>query len=1280
MATIASQNFNALTDSALTTDSLVSGSQLTNAGSFNSGGPGLDFITVWFESDNTSGSLGPVTATSDSSDFIGVNSFSGSNSPDVAADGTPVASGSEQNFEFNDGDGRLELVFEPVNLAGFENRTLSFNYWINDTGFEANDSFGAALTDGTTVTSLFTFGELDLEANASADDGTANWQSVSFAIDPSLGDTLSLIISADTNSGSENIFVDDIVFAGEADVPDLAINEMVVSTSSTDQEFVELFGDSGTSLDGVYLLEVESGGVIDTVIDFSGGALDGDGFFLAASPEAEVDLGVTGDQAISNNTFTNNSQTYLLVQDFTGASGDDLDSDNDGTVDMTPWSAQLDDVAFIENDSPIIYSDNVLGPDGSFLAPGGFRDPDGNGDFTIHAFGDNSGYTPGATNGTVAPPPPPVEVTPIAEIQGAGHVSPFVLGAGQTVADFFDNLPGGFNVTGDEVTTQGIVTAVDSNGFYLQDPNGDGNDATSEAIFVFTNSAPTVTAGQSVTVSGTVSEFFPGGTDTRNIPLTQLINPTVTLLDESLGTVEATLIGSGGRVPPARSIDDDAFSSFDPAADGIDFFESLEAMVVTAQDLVAVAGTNRFGEIFAVADNGSGASGISNRGTLNISPDDFNPEKIQIDEDSGILNFDFPDVNVGDSLGDVTGVVSYSFGNFEILPTVDFTGNITSAGLQPEATSLSGGADQLTVASYNVLNLDPNDGDGDTDVADGRFDAIATQIVDALNAPDVIGLQEIQDNSGADNDGTVAADQTLQQLVDAIAAAGGPTYEFIDNSFIGDNTSGGQPGGNIRTAFLYNPGRVSLVPDSVQTIGSQDPGAPFAGARLPLVASFEFNGEAVTLVNNHFSSKGGSAPILGIEQDFTSRQEDVSVNGSLDERQAQSAAVQAFVDGLLAADGNANVVVLGDLNEFEFVSPVTGFENNFTNLVNTLPADERYSFIFQGNSQQLDHILISDSLTADAEFDVVHTNSELAETDGRASDHDPLVARLTITAAGGGDNGGDATAFVDANGILQGDVFFAEQPYDGRLFTNTDGSGNPDDVVAGTSDDDNIWAGLTGDDVINSGEGNDTVGVSDGDVQIDTGSGDDFVYSTGDGAGTNTIDLGTGNNRLWLTGGDNTITAAAGDDEIGLGDGTDSVEAGDGNNVIYRVDPNGTDDGDKDIITGLGNDWVKTGSGDDRLDLGTNSGGPGAFDTAFGQGGGDTFVLNAGGGWLTVGDFTQGEDVLEISGISFGDIGSSYNADRDSTWVWENVGGDVLAELRGFSGSLTAGDFASPAV
>ncbi len=507
--------------------------------------------------------------------------------------------------------------------------------------------------------------------------------------------------------------------------------------------------------------------------------------------------------------------------------------------------------------------------------------------------------------------------------------------------------------------------------------------------------------GDELRVEGTVAEFTPGGASTRNLSTTQIGSPTLTTLSTGNPLPAATIIGQGGRVPPTKNIDDDAFGSFDPETDGIDFFESLEGMLVTAQNFRVIDATNNFGEIFGVIDNGAGATGLSDRGTLNISPDDFNPERIQLQFDNGVTPSAFPLVNVGDNLGDVTGVVGYGFGNFEIVVTEAFTSQIMAGGLQPEVSSLTRGSDQLTVATYNVLNLDPNDSDGDTDIADGRFDAIAQQIVNNLNRPDVIALQEVQDNSGSANDGVTAADVTLQTLVAAIAAAGGPTYAFIDNPFIGNNTSGGQPGANIRTAYLYDPSRVDLVEGSVATVGGQGSGEAFQGARLPLIATFDFNGEAVTLVNNHFSSKGGSAPILGTEQPFETRQEDPTVNGSLDERQAQSEAVQGYVNGLLGADPTANVVVLGDLNEFEFVSPVLDLVTNsgLTNLTETLPENERYSFIFQGNSQSLDHILVSDGLATGAEFDIVHTNVEFAATPQRASDHDPLLARFTLAPA-----------------------------------------------------------------------------------------------------------------------------------------------------------------------------------------------------------------------------------------------------------------------------------------
>ena len=507
-------------------------------------------------------------------------------------------------------------------------------------------------------------------------------------------------------------------------------------------------------------------------------------------------------------------------------------------------------------------------------------------------------------------------------------------------------------------------------------------------------------------------------------------------------------------------------------------------------------------------------------------------------------------MDVGAQLGDVTGVISYDFGNFQIHSTEAFTP--TASTLQPETTTLEGNAEELTIASYNLLNLDPNDGDGDTDIANGRFAAIANQIVNNLNAPDVLGLQEIQDNSGSANDGTTSAAQTLQLLIDEIVAAGGPQYEFIDNTFIGDNTSGGQPSGNIRTAFLYNPNRVSLVPGSVQSIQDSDqqtnPSNPFFGTRLPLVATFQFNGEEVTVVNNHLSSKGGSAPILGQEQPFDARQEDPTVNGSLDQRRDQAEAIKDFVDGILANDPNANVVVVGDFNEFEFVSPVTTLEESLNNLTNTLLEDERYSFIFQGNSQSLDHILVSDSLGA--AFDVVHVNSEFAETSQRASDHDPLLARLSFDGSVVGNDSdnnllGDAGDSVVAGG-LGNDVILG-------------GEGN--DVLRGDLNDRDPQGNLIGgDDIIFGGAGNDRIGGKSGNDQLFGDEGDDQIW--GDD-GDDLLRGGLGNDTLT---GDN-FSGGQGRDTfvLAIGEGTDTiVDFEDGSDFIGLTD--GLSYGQLDIV------------------------------------------------------------------------------------------------------------------
>lgn len=601
------------------------------------------------------------------------------------------------------------------------------------------------------------------------------------------------------------------------------------------------------------------------------------------------------------------------------------------------------------------------------------------------------------------PTPPPMIGARIAQIQGAQHRSPMV---GMSVS----NVPG-------------IVTARASNGFYLQDPDGDGNDATSEAIFVFTSSAPPAAAAVSaqVLVSGTVQEFRPGN-DATNLTVTQIGSPTVTAFTGSglftNAAIVPTVLGSGGRVPPTEIIDDDSLGNvetstttlFDPAHDALDFLESLEGMVVRINDTRATGPRNSFGEVWVLGDLGVNATGVNARGGITLveraAGIDFNPERIQLDD--GLNGVVMPaGINTGDRLGDVSGVVSYSFGNYEVLLTALPT--VTAQPLPKGTRTIAIGGDRLSVGAYNVENLDPSD---------TTFTAFGEQIVNAMGAPDILALSEIQDNSGATNDGVVTAAQTIALLIDAIVAAGGPEYRAVSVDPV-NGQDGGQPGGNIRVVQFYNPARVSFVAGTTGAGGALDATAPvladgklaltlspgriaptddaWQASRKPLAATYDFNGRRIVVVNNHFNSKGGDLPLQGVTQP--------PLLTSEVQRRQQATLVHQFVASIQAIDPAARVIVLGDLNDFDFSAPlrilrtgVDGTLNTLRNLGTDLVIDpvERYSYVFDGNSQELDHILVTPTLAAASpQFEVIRLNAEYAS---QLSDHEPLISSYRLPA------------------------------------------------------------------------------------------------------------------------------------------------------------------------------------------------------------------------------------------------------------------------------------------
>lgn len=607
----------------------------------------------------------------------------------------------------------------------------------------------------------------------------------------------------------------------------------------------------------------------------------------------------------------------------------------------------------------------------------------------------------------------------IYDIQGAGHLSAY---DGQTVS------------------TRGVVTAIDttgSRGFWIQDVTGDGNDATSDAIFVFTNAVPTVQIGDLVQVSGTVDEYN-GGVAT-NLTITEITAPTISVI--GTGAVASTVLGAGGRAVPTEIIDDDGLTTYDPSHDAIDFYESVEGMLVTVPNAQAVGSTSQ-GQTWVVADNGAGATGLNDRGGVTISDGDFNPERILVYADSGVNPGFSAGYVVGDQLGDVTGVVSYFGGQYEVLPTS--VENTTSDGAPPpETTTLVGDASHLAIGAYNLENISAVD-------SDAKFAAIAQDIAQNLGAPDILGVEEIQDADGAGSGSNLSGAATLDKLVAAIEAAGGPRYSWIEIAPTTANSTGGEGNGNIRNAFLYRADRVDYVEGSARLIpDTTGPANAFNNSRNPLAADFVFRGETITAIDVHNYSRGGSDPLFGANQPAT--------NNGDDRRIDQTTAVRDYVQGLLATDPDAHVAVMGDFNGFYFEQTLTLLEANgdLYNLARTLAPEDRYSYLFEGNAQQIDHLLVSRGLADGAVFDNVHLNTGQMAID-QPTDHDAVLALLNVNTAPVATLDGvftvdeDALLSVDAaHGVLANDsdlnsdaltAVLEQGPSYGVLVLNADGS------------------------------------------------------------------------------------------------------------------------------------------------------------------------------------------------------------------------------------------------
>ena len=583
----------------------------------------------------------------------------------------------------------------------------------------------------------------------------------------------------------------------------------------------------------------------------------------------------------------------------------------------------------------------------------------------------------------------------IMQIQGTAHRSPL---ADQRVAG-----------------VHGIVTLRAGNGFYLQDPAGDGDPATSDALFVFTRSAPSVATGDHVEVSGTVFEYRPDCNSPanpeaetcspqsaafHNLSVTELVSPSIVVRAAGAPLPPVTWIGGPGALPPARisaarggSVEDPGYP-FDRALHALDFFETLEGMRVAVAAPLVIGARDSFGVLPVVAERGAGQGARTLRGGIALTRAGASGGRLLLDDAFAAT----PQADVGDTLSDVEGIVDYRFGS----PRIQLTRLVvaTDGSLPPQIAepALPGAS---SVAAFNVENLAATS-------PRTKLDRVAAQISTHLGGPAIVALAEMQDDSGASDDGVTSAARTFAALIDAIEAAGGPAYRSVQID-PEDGADGGAPGANIRVGFLYDPLRVSFgageprIGDATTAIGVDlrgeldldagriDPrDAVWSASRKPLAARFAIGGRTLVAIALHLRSKGGDGPLFGRFQP--------PIEPSRAARAAQADVVGHFVEQILAAEPDAAVVVLGDCNDFDFAPALARLEAaGLRNLTQQLPESERYTYVFEGNAQALDHVLVSASLADGARYEIVHVNSEYRAAD-RASDHDPVLARLAMPA------------------------------------------------------------------------------------------------------------------------------------------------------------------------------------------------------------------------------------------------------------------------------------------
>ncbi|MGH9312852.1 MAG: Calx-beta domain-containing protein [Vicinamibacterales bacterium] len=656
----------------------------------------------------------------------------------------------------------------------------------------------------------------------------------------------------------------------------------------------------------------------------------------------------------------------------------------------------------------------------------------------------------------------------IHDIQGAGATSDYV---------------------SQRVTTTGIVTGIRPNSFYIQTPDAeaDGDPDTSDGLLIFRTTLPgQIHRGDLVRVTGRVVEFIPAS-DPESRPVTEL---------GQLPTFEVLFSNQALPAPVTLTAADAPAGS-----PNLDLLERFEGMRVHVEELTVVAPTgfqslNETGlPVTAPPSTSNGVfvgvvSGVARPfrepGLDPFEPEpsgvppcvplspcvprfDGNPERIRVDSDAQLGGVRL-ELAAGQIVEDLIGPLDYESATWSIALDPPPPTGFVVRGSQTAVPVTAPSPSQFTIASFNLQRLfdtvnDP--GISEPVLTAARFaqrlNKLSVLVRDVLKTPDILGVSE------AENIGVL---QALATTITADALAAGqpdPAY--------GAYLEEGNDVGGIDVGFLVKSTRVAVMDVVQEGKGTTYTFPPGPGGledilndRPPLVLRAQVTGPSgvpfpITVIANHLRSLlDVTDPVDGPRVRF--------------KRRAQAEFLATLIRDRQVVDPHERIIVIGDMNAFQFndglvdsIGTIQGtpvpadqvvlpspdlFDPDLINLVERVPADQRYSFVFNGNAQELDHILITQNLEprfvalqygrANADFPESLRNDPTRPE--RTSDHDPLVAYFVIP----------VSLSIDDVTVTEGDQSVTQA----RFTVTLQGSSEEDVTVEFTTEDDGGQNGAVG--------------------------------------------------------------------------------------------------------------------------------------------------------------------------------------------------------------------------